>query len=50
MVITAIVLGRSTTAHIVFDLRSLIWGFCKSGTNVPGITSETENVLSNVLY
>ena len=41
--------GRSTTAHIVFDLRLLIWGFGKSCRIVHGITSEPENVLSNVL-
>ena len=38
------------TAHIVFDLRSLIRGFGKSGTLVQGVKSETENVLQNVLY
>ena len=29
--------GRSTTAHILFDLRSFIWGFGESCTIVQGI-------------
>ena len=41
--------GRSMTADIVFDLRSLIWSFGESCTIVRGINSEPENVLSNVL-
>ena len=31
--------GRSTTAHIVLDIRSLIWDFGESCTIVHGITS-----------
>ena len=42
--------SRSTTAHIVFDLRSLILGFGESCTIVQGTNLEPENVLSNVLY
>ena len=49
-VITQWCSGRSMTAHIVFDLRSLIWGFGESCTIVHGITSEPENALSNVVY
>ena len=35
--------GRSTTTYIVFDAHSLNWGFGKSCTIVPGITSEPDN-------
>ena len=36
--------GRSTTTHIVLDLRSLIWGFGESCTIVHRITSQPANV------
>ena len=42
--------GRSTTAHIVLDLRSLIWSFGESCTIVRCITSTPANVFSNLLY
>ena len=43
--------GRSTTAHIVFDLRSLIWIYDESCTIVvQGLNSEPEIVLRNMLY
>ena len=40
--------GHSMTPHIVLDLRSPIWGFCKNCTIVHGITSQSTNVFSNV--
>ena len=40
---------RSTTAHIVLDLCSLIWGFWRK-LYVHCITSQTANVSWNVLY
>ena len=42
--------GCSTTAHIVLDLCSRIWGFSGRRTIVYSITSQPANVFSNVLY
>ena len=48
-VITTMKLRRSTPAHIVFNLRSLTWGFGESCTIVHVITSQPASVSSNVL-
>ena len=45
-----VIATMTTTAHIVFDLRSLIWVFGKSCMIVKGMNAEPENVLSNVLH
>ena len=39
---------RSTTAHIVFDRRSLTWGFDESCTIVQGTKKKPENAIPNV--
>ena len=49
-VIATVVIRPLDDAHIVFDLRSLIWGFGESDMVVHSITSEPENALSNVVY
>ena len=45
VIITMVINGRSTTAHLVFELRSLQRGFGESCTIVQGTNVEPENVL-----
>ena len=44
VLLNKVIITMVKTAHIVFDLRSLIWGFDERCTIVPGINSEPENV------
>ena len=42
--------SRSTTAHIVFDMRSLIWGFCWKLCDCSSHKFKAANLPSNVSY